>query len=97
MDYKKIRILYLSLYSLSLFACLLFFLNVIFDMRSAYSNILLLISTLSFIPGIVFQLTYEEKYPTPSKRKKIGWLIAVLALPLGLYGDLILDFILGLI
>ena len=97
MDYKKIRILYLSLYSLSLFACLLFFLNVIFDMRSAYSNILLLISTLSFIPGIVFQLTYEEKYPTPSKRKKIGWLISGPLFILALYADKILNFISGLI
>lgn len=49
------------------------------------------------IPGIVFQLAYDQKYPVSAKRKKIGWIIAVLALPLGLCGDLILDFIRGLI
>lgn len=73
------------------------FLNAIFDFIRTESEILLLIAILLMIPGIVFQLAYDQKYPVSAKRKKIGWIIAVLALPLGLCGDLILDFIRGLI
>jgi uncharacterized membrane protein YqaE (UPF0057 family) len=94
MNYKKIKILYTIFL---LLPPLILILSRIFGMRDLYINILLLITVFFMIPGIVFRIVYDQKYPAPAKQKKIGWIIAVLALPLGLYGNLILDFIRGLI
>lgn len=73
------------------------FLNVIFDTIRTNSDILLLIAILLMIPGIVFQLAYEEKFPSSANRKKIGWIISVPIFILALFADKILNFISELI
>ena len=95
MNYKKIKVLYVSLFSLSLLFVSLSFINL--EVKVIDYNLFLLIGIFFMIPGFVFKLLHEQKYPPTKKQKIIGWILAIILTPIALYADKLINFISDLI
>lgn len=85
MNYKKNKVIYISLLSLSLIFALLSLIKR--DVSYINYNLFLLIAIFLMIPGFIFKLLHEQNYPPSKKQKFIGWVLAIFLSILAFFSD----------